>query len=98
MIEEYRRGINQENFERAISEIEKLNPNVDFKSVKNEDEFLLFSSQDISKIIFPKNWKKRIAKCGRYNYKVGLYVSSYEKNQFVNFIYKWDWYTDFMKA
>ena len=30
MIEEYRRRINQENFERAISEIEKLNPNVVF--------------------------------------------------------------------
>ena len=97
MIEEYRRRINQENFERAISEIEKLNPNVDFKSVKNEDEFLLFSSQDISKIIFPKNWKKRIAKFGRYNYEVELHISSYEKNQFVNFIYKWNWYTDFKK-
>ncbi|MBB1522732.1 MAG: hypothetical protein HG467_000650 [Clostridiales bacterium] len=97
MIEENKRRINQENFERAISEIKKLNPNVDFKSVKNENEFLLFSSHDISKIIFPKNWKKRIAKCGRYNYEVGLHISSYEKNQFVNFIYKWNWYTDFKK-
>lgn len=91
MIEENRRRINQENFEKAISEIEKLNPNVDFKSVKNEDEFLLFSSQDISKIIFPKSWKKRIAKFGRYNYKVELYIRNIRKNQFVNFIYIYNW-------